>query len=265
MAIKFQTLGQFLSQPFGRKNSIEKLSKYNLLYKDYRDANKIYVEGYCKVEDSYFIHIRVPSETNKEGKLEYDVVIRFFAPNILTRSERTLVNYHVQFFSNSPGFMYHYAVLYKKEGFLIESLYNKLDPDFFDTLPNKTNPNMEMSFDKTIFFACKYLSEHNFSCLNKLGILAKKLKKPDRFFEDISDFKSVKVTTELISVEKKMNQALGVDQKKERDDPHRKGTVKSTTKPSEGDTPKRGITIKTKITGKSKVSKKTAGKTTRRK
>ena len=265
MKTAYQTLSQFLANPFGAgKSSSEKISEYERKYKDFLNTNKIYLEGYCKMEDSYYMHIRVPSESNKDGKMEYDVVIRFFTDKMMIKAERTLQNYYVQFFSNSPGFMYHYAVLYKQKGFLIEQLYDKMDPEFFDKLPEKTNPDMKLSFDKSIFFACKYLSEHTFRYLNKLGVIANKLKKPDKFFSDISDFKTVKVSTELLSIEKKMNRALEQQSSTGRhgnDNKKKTMQVKSTTMK---DHPK-SITVKVKKTGSGRVSKITAKKSTYKK
>ena len=85
--------------------------------------------------------------------------------------ENTLKNYYVQFFSNSPSFIYKYAVLYKRNGALIENLYDKLNPEYADTLPETTNKTLEVSFDKSIYFTVRFLLDYRFSYLNKIGMI----------------------------------------------------------------------------------------------
>ena len=163
----FQTFDSFMRMPFHRDSQIQKNMKYNVLYKEYISKNKIYIAGYTEIEDSYYIHIKVPSDSLKDGKYEYDVVIRFFTDDPKLKYNNSLSGYYIQFFSNSPGFIYRYAVVYKKYHFLIEELYNKMDPDFKDQMPEKTNPNEELSYEKTIYFACKFISERKFRILNR--------------------------------------------------------------------------------------------------
>lgn len=207
---KYQTISEFMRSPFNQftGENMEKSNKYSKAYDEFVRKNRIYVAGYTTIEDSYYIHIKVPSESQKDHGYEYDVVIRFFSddPEILKQS--TLAGYYIQFFSNSPGFIYRYAVLYKEHGFLIEALHEKLDPDFKDKKPEKTNPNMSVSYDKTIYFACKYISERRFRLLNKRGVLIQKKKKPETFFLDIADFRSVKLDRELMKVERDLNKEV---------------------------------------------------------
>lgn len=195
---KFQTLKEFMSSPFGLAKDIEKINKYNTRYVLIK--KKIRIDGYTSVGDDYFIHVKVPSESDETR--EYDVVIRFFSPFI--KSINSLEKYYVQFFSNSPGFMYQYAVLYKINGFLIEDLYNKMDPDFIDKLPEKANPNKNMAYDSTIYFACKFLSENNFQYLSKFGLILSHKKSSDTFFKDVLSFKEMK--TKIGEKKEKKNQ-----------------------------------------------------------
>lgn len=187
----YQTITEFLASPFNLGQDIEKDRKYYYRYKELMSKSKIYVEGYTSISDDYYIHLKIPSESN--DTMYYDVVIRFFYP-ATSKLTDNLKNYYIQFFSNSPGFMFKYAVLYKINGYLIEDLYNKMDPEYMDTLPTKSNPNLKLdnAYDSTIYFACKFLSEHNFMYLSKFGIILQKKKTPDEFFKAISMFKDVK-------------------------------------------------------------------------
>lgn len=205
---RYQTLSEFLRSPFNNSSSLLNDTENKNKYIEFSRSNKIRIEGYCIIEDSYYIHVKVPSESQKDGKYEYDVVIRFFTDKPEIKKESSLRNYYIQFFSNSPGFIYKYAYLYNKEGFLIELLQNKLDSDFSDVSPEKTNAKMELSYDKTIFFACMRLSELKFRVLNKTGVLLQKKKNPNSFFSGINDFKSVKVDHELLNSERRLNREL---------------------------------------------------------
>lgn len=229
----FQTFDGFMRMPFQNDRQILKNSNYNRMYEEYRSENRIYLNAYTEVEGSYYVHIKVPSITLKDGKYEYDVVLRFFTDKPEVQKSSSLVDYYIQFFSNSPGFMYRYAVLYKYHHLLIELLYDKLDPEYKDQMPEKTNPNMELSYDKTIYFACKFISEHKFRVLNKRGILLQKKVKPVKFFSDISDFRSVKMDRELIKAEGELKKQLEIAKKNEKhrkEDPHRKVAKKSSVK-----------------------------------
>ena len=197
------------------------------------------------------IPISFPSESNKDGNFEYDVVIRFFTDKEDVAREQHLRRYYVQFFSNSPSFMYQYAYLYKQGGFLIEALYDKLDPDYIDTPPEKTNSSMVKSYDKSIYFACRFLTETKFKYLEKNGVINSKKIDGRKFFQNITDFKSVKMEQSIISEEKKIKSLL---QKKT--DTREKKTTNTNKKLSTMTTSlggKTSINVVKKKTGKSKI------------
>lgn len=257
MANKYQTLSDFLLSPFNRKEDLQKDQEYSTKYRKYVESNLVRINAVCKMEDSYYLHIKIPSETN-QGNYDYDVVIRFFTdkPEVLSQSH--LRGYYIQFFSNSPSFMYQYAYVYHKEGYLIEALYDKLDADYIDTPPDKTNPLKIKSYDKSIYIACRYLNEMKFRYLEKSGFLSKKEISPSKFFRGISDFQSVKLDQALLSEEKKLDRELKRS-KEHKKDANKKHSVKSTTK-----TPKvtKSVTYVKKVKGSHRTTKKVASKTT---
>lgn len=208
MASKYQTLSGFLIAPFNNRESLQRDVTYDSKYRSFILSNRIKIQSMCILEDSYYIHIKVPSESQKKENYEYDVVIRFFTDNPEVLKQETLSNYYIQFFSNSPSFMYQFAYLYNKEGYLIEALYNKIDADYIDKPPEKTNKEMKKSYDKSIYFACRFLSEQKFRYLNKRGRLLAKKVEPRKFFSGISDFKSVKLDQELINEERKLTKLI---------------------------------------------------------
>ena len=157
----FQILKDFLLEPFGNVD-IDVQKRLEISYQSMK--HKIKVEGYTIVDDDYFIHIKVPSESNPNQS--YDVVILFFADNNKVKRGITLNHYYVKFFSNSPSFIYQYAVLYKTNGFLIDFLYDKMDKKYSDTMPK--NPK-KMMYDKSIYCASKFLLDST-AGLSKLEI-----------------------------------------------------------------------------------------------
>lgn len=210
---RFQTLSGFLLSPFGTPEDLTKDMTYASKYRSFVATNSIKLVAVCEIEDSYYYHLHIPSES-KDGKYNYDVVIRFFTDKEELKRTNSLRGYFIQFFSNCPSFMYQYAYIYKQEGFLIEALYNKLDADYIDTPPTKSNAKMVKSYDKSIYYACRYLSEKKFTLLEKNGINNLKKVSPDRFFRGISDFKSVKIDTYILGEEKKLAKALEKDKDK---------------------------------------------------
>lgn len=271
---KYQTISEFLRVPFGNTSAQNKLTKYNSLYIE--NKSKIILNAYTKIEDAYYFHVKVPSESQKDGNVYYDVVIRFFSDKPDALSSSHLRDYYIQFFSNSPGFIYNYAVLYKNNGFLIESLYKKLDPRYFDKLPLKTNSKLELSYDKTIYFTCRFLNEKKFKVLNKFGISLGKKMQPNAFFREIKDFQSVKIETELLTMERSSlkNLRKSLDNNKQSSEENtdnklsgiqKKTASMSTTKE------KRNPVIMKKTAGLStsgivkSIIKKTASKSTRKK
>ena len=216
MSNKYQTIKDFMYSPFGDSSSMDKDESYKKLYEEFVRHLRIYVAGFTSIDDNYYVHIRVPSETQKDNRYEYDVVIKFFTDKPELKHSISLRQYYMQFFSNSPGFIYRYAALYKKHDYLIKELYDKLDPEYADTMPEKTNSDMKVSYDKSIFFACKYLSDLRFKYLNKIGPLQRRKKTPEKFFSDISDFKSVKFDQDLMNTERKLRRDIEKNRIEER-------------------------------------------------
>lgn len=268
---QYQTISEFLHAPFGSVASQAKLVKYNSQYMS--NTSKIILNAYTKIEDSYYFHVKVPSETQKDGNVHYDVVIRFFTDRPDAIASSHLRDYYIQFFSNSPGFIYNYAVLYKNNGFLIESLYTKLDPRYFDKLPTKTNSKLELSYDKTIYFACRFLNEKKFKVLNKFGITLGKKMQPTAFFKEIKDFQSVKIENDLLTFERRSlkNLSKSLDKNKNEQSDHKNTGIQKKTAMMSTTKEKRNPVITKKTAGLStsgivkSIVKKTASRSTRKK
>lgn len=167
------TLKDFKNNPFGKgvtafnnssvKEALE--NRYNSLYKS---GKKIKVAGVYLHKGDYYIHLLIPSESERTN--DYDVVVRLRKDGILDTSQ-FLSTSTVQFFSNCPSFTYSFAWVYSKHGLLIPELINKFDNIDFKKEPEVRNPYGVVNYDKSIFFACHYLLT-NMRYLNKAHLEA---------------------------------------------------------------------------------------------
>lgn len=186
------------------------------MFQKFKSENRIYLKASTKIDDAYYYLIKVPSESQKDSKIEYDVVIRFFTDDTNNTKSNNLRNYYIQFFSNCPSFMYQFAYLYNKKGYLIELLYNKIDANYINMPPKVRNSGMVISYDKSIFFACKYLAGEQFKLLNKPSGFRGNYISPEKFFPLIKDFETVRVTQDIINAEKKIQKELLKDEEQNR-------------------------------------------------
>ena len=226
----FQTIEEFLKAPFG--NEEPKNQDFEQKYKKLYTDKRISLVALTQIDDDYLLHLSVGSDTNPTEA--YDVVLLFFTDNETIKKEITFKNYYVKFFSNSPSFIYQYAVLYRQNGFLIDMLYDKMDEKYKDVLPDKVNKDHNLSYDKSIYCACKYVLSKS-SAFNKyLNFTPKKT--PDIFFRGIKDFSDVKMISEIRSMDKKINKELEENKKKQKEEKGKSrgkssiGTVKKVSK-----------------------------------
>lgn len=254
---KYQTIGEFLRNPFRNKDNKVKSLDYDKRYDSYKSTHKILFKASCRLGDDYYIHLTLPSESSKDG-IKYDVVLRFFTDNLITKATNMLTGYNVQFFSNSPAFMYKYAYIYNKAGYLIDMLYDKIDAQYINT-PPKNNPDIK-SYESTIYYSCRFLFDNKFTFLNKSSTVQNKEIPVERFFNSIKDFKTAKLERYLIDEQKKSNKFIsGKDKILEKDiedrDNKKKNHVNKTPHVSK---------IPKKVAG-GKVVKRTASKSTYKK
>jgi hypothetical protein len=251
----FQTIEQFLAAPFGKEEV--KSNEYEDKYQNLMRNKRIQMVAHTQIDDDYLLHLSVGSDTNLKDS--YDVVLLFFTDNEELKKERTFRNYYVKFFSNSPSFIYQYAALYKQNGFLIDMLYEKMDQEYADKLPEQTNQSHKMSYDKSIYSACRFLIDQKINAFSKFvqGFMKKK---PDEFFREIRDFQDIKMTSEIRSMDRKINKELE-NNKKQRKESRAKGKrVPSKTPATKINTAKRSTVTnsknKTHVTRATKDRKK---------
>lgn len=264
---KYQTLSEFIEHPFGSSGSMQTDRRLAHIYQEMNSAGEIVMAHMTMIENSYYYHLQLPSESQKKqgNEYAYDVVIRFFPDNPSVIKEDHLRNYKIQFYSNSPSFMYQYAYLYHKNGFLIEELYGKTDTDFINKPPTKRNPDMKVNYDKSIYVVCRYLADRQFRWLFKHGPITQRKVPVNRFFREISDFNSVKFDQALFAEERRLEKELDKKAVKDAEKEENNGKKKPQLS-SVKNKVTTGINVKKKITATKKTAKIIRGrKTTRRK
>ena len=208
----YQTIGEFLNSPFGSPDQ----ETYAKLEKKYKEAKRpVSVHAYTILDEAYFFYFIIPSESQPDKS--YDVVLQFFTNDNDVKKSSSLQNYYIQFFSNSPSFIYRYAVLYKQKGYMIDSLQKKMDPKYADTLPEKTNKDLKLTFDKSLFMACYYLQNDGSTWLDKEFLKKKRKTSMREFLSNIGSFQDVKgekVVFDVIEITSSLKNELQKDLRK---------------------------------------------------
>lgn len=123
-----------------------------LLHEHKKFTYKIY-----KVNKGYLFIFKIPSETY--DKLYYDVAIQVEnEENIHTTS---IVNYKLYVFSNSPDFIFTYAYVANKNNFLVPDMKIKVSKKALTEKTAVRNPVEQYGFEKSCYYACKYLKYNN--------------------------------------------------------------------------------------------------------
>lgn len=209
MEYNYQTLEQFVNNPFemGYQPSLQEYAKK---YDSLNKRQMIKFAGALIVDDVYFLRIRVASES--ASNVWYDVVVQLFMDDELKGRNIALNSYYVKFFSNSPGFVYKYGYLYHQHDMLIEVLANKYPKEVLTVEPNKTNAEKRMGYDKSIYYACRYILDRPLSLLSKTGLSVIQARSAKNFFDGIADFDSVSEDISISKMEASIRKEAKKDQ-----------------------------------------------------
>lgn len=187
--------------------------RYQVLSKEKDFEMNIYTQDNC-----VYYHILVPSE-GEYRENNYDVVIKFKPSGMGNKLDGSYKQYELEFFSNSPAFAYTYAYVAKLNGYLIQELMNKYDEKILTYPPTSRNPGLMFNFEKSIYFACKYLlSDNQFLLKSYVKSHSKKLTKNilkeirtvSKIEEEYKSEKNKKEERELKELKKNMENKSGV-------------------------------------------------------
>lgn len=230
-----QTIFEYMDNPMGKGSTAianRGLIKTNLdqryeklIYKHHDFKCNRYFDG-----NNFYFHILIPSESERNNN--YDVVIELSDPLGDFTKDITLNRYVMRVFSNCPSFVFTYAYVFNKYGMLIDALKDKYTDMIFDNSPNVKNPGEIINFEKSIYFACKYLSSHK-TLLNKLTLANTSSIGMKRTFEKIRNtdtiLKEIKKENNRINEEKKTKNKSNVHKTSKSDNVHKVNVVNRTT------------------------------------
>lgn len=152
---------EFLNNPVG-KGAIVPGKDIILTNLDYRlevllRYKKININVYTQEENVYY-HLEIPTES-RERENTYDIIIKFKPTSQANILDKSYKQYDIEFFSNCPSFTYTYAYVAKLNGYLIPEFENKYEEIVLKYPPVSRNPGLTFGYEKSIYFACKYLLE----------------------------------------------------------------------------------------------------------
>ena len=172
----------------GRYNTMMKTKPIEL--RVYRDA------------DVYYFHLVLITES-EERENTYDVVLKFSPLDDKMKKDMSIRNYDMKVFSNCPSFTFTYAYVAKLNGILIKELEDKYTGKVLTHPPVTRNPSLLFSYEKSIYFACKYILDNNYILKGHInGSLSRKITKD--FFKNIRNIDQIE---EEIKKHKSINQA----------------------------------------------------------
>ena len=162
---------KYIDNPSGGATVITNRNMYKDMYKSkfdkvlLRESGSIEWKVYSANDgkDSYYIHIKVPSEVIE--KFYYDVVIRLFTTENKKKSNVNLREYAVQFYSNDPAFVYTFAHAFNKNNLFIEDLESKMTKTALKDVAKVKNPKDNVWYVKSLYFA--YLIMERYHLFNR--------------------------------------------------------------------------------------------------
>ncbi len=152
-------IDEFLKNPVGKGTIIP--GKEQLLTNlDYRlevlqKYKEITMNIYTDKGNVYY-HLIIPSE-NKDRTNSYDVIIKFKQTEKTEQYDQSYRQYQIEFFSNCPSFTYGYAYVANLNGYLIKELAHNYEEAVLKYPPVSRNPGLIFGYEKSIYFACKYI------------------------------------------------------------------------------------------------------------
>lgn len=174
------TFEQYITNPMGKNNAILSSTTRESIRKDYTNRfNRLLLRENGKIDytlyrndsnNTYFIHIKIPSETVEN--FYYDVVIKFSANASIKDNGRDLRYYNIQFYSNDPAFVFTYAHTFIKNGLFVKELLPKMSKEAVKTKAKEKNPQDINGYVKSIYFAYLYMQQRGL--FNKIQYLTAK-------------------------------------------------------------------------------------------
>lgn len=260
MDIMLITLREFMNNPSTGSTHLNLniiKAEYNRRYSELIKKSHILKTVY-KNKNEYYVVLKIPSESIKD--LYYDVVINLSPTE--EYSGTNILDYGIKFFSNMPSFTFTFANLFYGYGLLVNFLKDKYPRNVIKEEAIIKNPDQVISYEKSIYFACKYIIDN----LYNKDLLDRDAKRFDKkIISDSVKHSDVKIAEHKI---KKKKQDAEIKKEKDRiaDEENKKIKAKLAEEKKEKSSPsnnnlnrsriikpKQKISPKPKITGKKKI------------
>ena len=248
------TFKEYIDNPGGKGNSvIVNKGMYKEMYTDKFNKVLLRENGVIKYKvykeggktDSYYIHIKVPSEV--VSNFYYDVVIQLWTDAIGEKNNVNLNNHYVRFFSNDPAFTYTFAYAFNKNNLFIDILKQRMNPKAIKDSAKTKNPKNEIMYVKSLYFA--YLTMQRYNLFNRLKLDSNTTKFDKRSFPMTIMKADDKITLRQSEYEKQ--------KKKAKVEQNRKAAQTRNVDNSTKETKKSKISRTSKVSNVSKISRKT--------
>lgn len=147
----------YMTNPMGKCSSVMMIGNLRRTLDDqYQQIySRIKIKWYILPNDQYYIaHVKIPSRTKRE--IYYDVVLEFDMESV-PKDVHVINRASTRVFSNCPSFTFTYANIFNSHGDLIPWLKTKYSKKIFLYEPNKRNPYKIINFERSLYFAIKYV------------------------------------------------------------------------------------------------------------
>ena len=155
-------MDQLLQNPTGKKTShttaryrvIEDLTRrmHGMIKEHGSFKFKVFDDG-----DKYLFKFKMPSESY--DKLFYDVLLEFRPLDKDQKDNKTIREYGMRVFSNSPHFTFTFTYVMNDNGLLVPWIKPKINKKALKDKPKVTNPIGEYGFEKSVYYATLFIKE----------------------------------------------------------------------------------------------------------
>ena len=151
------TFEEWINNPAGKSAVMTNRQMYRDMYTAkfnkvmLREGNSFKYHCYKTKHNEFIIHIKVPSEV--VPNFYYDVVVSFTSKIPTSITTTNLNKYDVQFYTNSPDFVYTHCHAYNKNKLFFTDLEKKMSKLSLTQKAKERNPNDSVGYVKSIYFA----------------------------------------------------------------------------------------------------------------
>lgn len=213
----------YLTNPMGKGSSVLMLGESKKLLDSQYDRlyPKMSIIWYKINNSGYIAHIKVPS--NSVDNLFYDVLIEFTIESIENGTSIAFGDEPVKVFSNCPSFTFTYAYVFNKNNELIDWCRSKYSKEIIIKEPEKRNPYKIINYEKSLYFAIKFLTTGGRNYRSKIKTQAlnitnyskiyNQIKSSDKILEEYSS-KKTEVKSKNDITKKNINDSKSITQYK---------------------------------------------------